>query len=87
MDIYRITRTDPKGRYGVLPGKSEVRYGTKRRASAVAKQVREDNESRLRRSERFPQFPYQPVQVTIERAPVDGWTDVTGEWFPAGVGL
>jgi hypothetical protein len=82
MDIYRITRVDPKR----FPAK-EVRFGTKRRASAIARQVREDNEARKRSHERFPHIPYKPVQVTIELAPVDGWTDVTGDWFPAGEGL
>jgi hypothetical protein len=87
MDIYRITRTDPSWRYGRQAGKPEVRFGTKRRASAIARQVREDNENRKRGSELYPQFPYQPVSIIIELAPVTGWTDVTGDWFPAGVGL
>lgn len=89
MDIYRITRVDPKGRSWPYrkPGTPEVRFGTKRRASAIARQVREDNENRKRGHKLYPHIPYQPVQVTIELAPVDGWTDVTGEWFPAGEGL
>jgi hypothetical protein len=82
MDIYRITRVDPK-KFPVR----EVRYGTKRRASAIARQVREDNEHRRRHRERFPSIPYLPVKVVIELAPVEGWMDVTGDWFPAGIGL
>ena len=83
MDIYRITRHDPKKSYRA----TDVRFGTKRRARALARQVREDNESRQRSHELFPQFPYVPVQIIIELAPVEGWQDVTGDWFPAGEGL
>jgi len=80
VDIYRITRTGPHYL------KPEVRYGTKRRASAIARQVREDNESLERLKQRYPYVERQPTQVTIELAPVNGWIDVTGEWFPAGEG-
>lgn len=80
MDIYRITRHDPKKTWRA----TDVRFGTKRRASAIVRQVREDNTGRRNAHESFPEyFPsYQPIQVIIERAPVGGWTDVTGEWFP-----
>src|SRR5262249_26853218 len=81
VDIYRITRS------GGYHPKPQVRYGTKRRANAIARQVRENNESLARLKERYPgSITRQPVQVTIELAPVSSWIDVTGEWFPAGEG-
>lgn len=77
MDIYRITRVGPRRTWK----KQEVRYGTKRQASAIARQVREDNEARKRTSECYPSIPYLPVQVTIELAHVENWADVTGEFI------
>jgi len=81
MDIYRVTRTDPKGSYRKLPGRPEVRYGTKRRASAIVRQVSEDNAARRRLDERFPHAPHPQVEVLIERAQVGEFTDVTAEFL------
>lgn len=83
MDMYRITRVDekPGGFYGRRAGTPEVRYGTKRRASAVARQVREDNAARRWGHEKYPHIPLQLITLTVERAPVEGWEDVTAEFL------
>lgn len=75
MDIYRITRVDPKFY------RPNVRYGTKQRVAANVKEVKEMNASRLWVSERWPDRPYLPVTVIIERAPAAEFFDCTAEFM------
>jgi hypothetical protein len=78
MDIYRITRVDKS--------RKQVRYGTGVRAAAIARQVKQDNRSRAEgaawlHARGVPHGPHaQPVELTIERAPVGEFTDVTAEF-------
>ena len=86
MNVYRVTQVDPLGRrYPYQPGTPRVRVGTKRQASAIARQVRQDNDTRQRSAERWPDlFPYQPIVLTVERAPVGEFTDITAEFLGEG---
>jgi hypothetical protein len=87
MDLYRITKTDPR------VTKPNVRYGTKARAAAMARQVRELNGSRAgikawmeSQPDRYNTEAYgpkwwQPVTLTVERAVVVDWADVSQEFI------
>lgn len=75
MDIYRVTRTGPHYH------KPNVRYGTKVRAAAIARQVREANESLKRTLERYPDLKREPTRILIEKVPVEGFIDVTSEFL------
>jgi hypothetical protein len=85
MDMYRVTIDDPLPRCG-----PKVRYGTKRRALAVVRSVKQDNESRRDGaawySRKLGGEPIVPklASVTIERAQVGEFTDVTAEFTGDG---
>jgi len=82
VDIYRITIDDPLPRCG-----PKVRYGTKRRALAAVRSVKQDNQSRRDGAAWYSQKlggePIVPklAAVTIERAPVGEFADVTAEFL------
>jgi hypothetical protein len=82
MDIYRITENDPR-RHHYWQGPKKTRYGTKRSATAVAKSVRETNDARVRGGAFMGKDP-QLMELTIERAPVGEFTDVTAEFLGEG---
>lgn len=87
MDLYRITRTDPRA------AKPDVRYGTKVRAAAMARNVRELNESRAGikawlnlDTTRYDASGYSPewwgpVTLAVERAVVVDWIDVSQDFI------
>jgi hypothetical protein len=81
MDIYRITIDDPLPRCG-----PKVRYGTKRRATACAREVRESNESRTEGAKWYSARLGRDIKpklaaITVERAPAGEFTDVTAEFL------
>jgi len=86
MDLYRITRIDPR-----RPGKPKVQYGTSARVVAIRRTVRQNNEGRVAnkawvesKGDRYnaSQLPpdwWEPIELRVERAVVTDWVDVSAE--------
>lgn len=86
MDLYRITKTDPRNHA------SEVRYGTLARVRAMERAAREANDSRDHTKAWIDSHPeryrdhdpgphwWQHVTLKIERAIIVEFEDVTSEF-------
>lgn len=71
--LYRVVRMDK--------GSHSVRYGTIHMVKGIVRDVKQVNANRLRISRKMDGYPYQPVELIIQRVIVSSYQDATADFL------
>jgi len=75
-NLYRVVRTDTRG------NSRSVRFGTIHMVKGIVRDVNSANATRRRIANKMDShYPYQPIELVIERVSVNAYEDVTGEFL------